>query len=56
MIVWGGEDGLGSSGTTLATGAIYDPATVAWTTITTTGAPGTRTNHTAVWTGWAHVE
>ncbi len=50
MIVWGGE--IASGGTTYNTGGKYNPSTNSWTTTsTTTGAPGARFVHTAVWTG-----
>jgi hypothetical protein len=44
-IVWGGT---GPSGQ-LDTGAMYDPATNTWATVPTSGAPGGRTGHSAVW-------
>jgi N-acetylneuraminic acid mutarotase len=47
MLVWGGFDNINH----LQTGGAYDPATDAWTPITTGGAPFQRRNHTAVWTG-----
>jgi N-acetylneuraminic acid mutarotase len=51
MIVWGGFSCLACANAQLQTGARYTPATDTWTTITTTGAPSARANHTAVWTG-----
>jgi hypothetical protein len=48
MLIWGG---LSLSGTALATGARYNPLLDDWTTITMTGAPISRYNHSAVWTG-----
>ncbi len=63
MIIFGGHvtTGTGSSTTTtyLNTGAQYDPTTDLWsptrvdptTTGGTDGAPGARSQHTAVWTG-----
>ena len=47
MIVWGGFNG----GTSLNTGARYNPSTDSWTGTSTTNAPTGRDNHTAVWTG-----
>jgi hypothetical protein len=48
MIVWGGAQiGVGYTNT----GGVYDPATNSWTATSTTGAPGPRHVHTAVWTG-----
>lgn len=49
MMVWGGRSG--TSSVALATGALYNPATDAWRTTSTTGAPRGRYQHTAVWTG-----
>ncbi|PYK00107.1 MAG: hypothetical protein DME23_08145 [Verrucomicrobia bacterium] len=52
IIVWGGISTNREVPTTfLNTGARYDPVIDSWTTITSTGAPSARTNHTAVWTG-----
>jgi N-acetylneuraminic acid mutarotase len=53
LLVWGG---LGScnpyqGGTPLASGSRYDPLTDSWSPMSTTGAPGPRFDHTAVWTG-----
>jgi len=46
MIVWGGRIAL--DGTSVNTGAKYDPVTNTWTgTTTTTGAPPARRLHTA---------
>lgn len=50
VVVWGGYDGTDY----LATGAIYDPATDAWTTVSTSDAPTRRREHVAVWNG-THV-
>jgi hypothetical protein len=47
MIVWGGLTGGGTTNT----GKRYNPATDSWTNMTTTGVPGARLLHTAVWTG-----
>jgi N-acetylneuraminic acid mutarotase len=52
MIVWGGADSsniLGNSGY-LNTGGRYDPRNGTWRATNTTGAPGARSFHTAVWT------
>jgi N-acetylneuraminic acid mutarotase len=46
LYVWGGYDG-----STLGTGAIYDPTTDSWTSMPTTNAPTPRYQTTAVWTG-----
>ncbi len=48
MLVWGGNVGPGSS---LASGARYDPVTDTWTPMSTVGAPGLRYDHTTIWTG-----
>lgn len=51
MIVWGGT-GLG--GTRLNSGGAYDPAKPAassWSALSQDGAPSSRGQHTAVWTG-----
>jgi hypothetical protein len=50
MIVWGGE--WSSYGDLPPkNGGRYDPAGNSWQAVTTTGAPGGRSGHTAVWTG-----
>jgi N-acetylneuraminic acid mutarotase len=48
MIVWGGTC---SSYCFYDTGARYDTVTDTWTTLSTTGPPLGRADHTAVWTG-----
>ncbi len=48
-IVWGG--GTMPDGPWLDDGAAYDPATDAWSPLTTDGAPHLYDGHTAVWTG-----
>jgi len=50
MLIWGGDTAPGPGGET-DTGGRYDPSTDTWTSITTTGAPSARKDHTAVWTG-----
>jgi N-acetylneuraminic acid mutarotase len=50
MIVWGGASAA-LFGTYYNTGAMYNPATNAWRTISATGAPAARYQHSAVWTG-----
>jgi hypothetical protein len=52
MLVWGGRD---VNGQTPIQGAAYDPATDAWRTMATDGAPSGRTWDVAVWTGTAMV-
>jgi N-acetylneuraminic acid mutarotase len=49
MIVWGGNDGGGTA--VFDTGARYDPFFDTWTPTSTIGAPASRQEHTAVWTG-----
>jgi len=55
--VWTGAELIVFGGTTanasnhVNTGGRYDPATDAWSPTTTTGAPSTRSWHSAVWTG-----
>lgn len=54
MIIWGGSVVYPSSTTAVSlttTGARYNPATDAWTPMTTTNAPSARYRHHAVWTG-----
>lgn len=51
MIVWGGNGATSSTSQPLDTGARYNPVTNTWTPISTSGAPGARYAHTAVWTG-----
>jgi hypothetical protein len=56
MIVWGGEKVVGDpfygyGHAFLNTGAAFDPATGAWTALTTNAAPSKRLGHVAVWTG-----
>jgi hypothetical protein len=48
MIIWGGEEKYGalSNG-----GAKYNPKNGVWTSISSMGAPSSRSSHTAVWTG-----
>ncbi|MDI6787300.1 MAG: hypothetical protein QME51_02885 [Planctomycetota bacterium] len=46
LFVWGGENGVNSY---LNTGAIYDPTSDTWTTLSTTGAPTARAYHSALW-------
>jgi hypothetical protein len=50
MVVWGGGDV-----TPRATGGRYDPAANTWSPTSTSGAPGARYLHTAVWTGGVMV-
>jgi N-acetylneuraminic acid mutarotase len=50
MIVFGGATTM-LDGNPVNTGAIYTPATDTWRPITTTGAPGPRCDHAAVWLG-----
>ena len=45
MLIWGSSDLQTNSG------AIYDPLSDVWTSMTTSGAPNTHTFPTAVWTG-----
>jgi N-acetylneuraminic acid mutarotase len=49
LVTWTGT----SQGVSLtpAVGARYDPLTDSWSGITTSGAPTSRLNHTAIWTG-----
>ena len=49
MIVWGGY--YSPAGSLYGNGGLYDPETNVWTTVSTTGAPSARRNHTAVFTG-----
>src|SRR5580704_1572754 len=49
MVVWGGL--VTGTPTVTATGGSFDPASVAWSATTTTGAPPPRHSHCAVWTG-----
>jgi hypothetical protein len=48
MIVWGGQDGVG---TPLNSGGLYDPGADSWSATATSSAPTPRVEHTAVWTG-----
>lgn len=48
LFIWGG---LNESGTALDSGALYDPRTDSWTTVSTEDPPSPRSNATAVWTG-----
>src|SRR5262249_54255867 len=50
MIVWGGLF-YANGWQYLNTGSKYNPSTDTWTTTSTTDAPTSRENHTAVWTG-----
>jgi len=49
MVVWGGSGW--TSGTYFNTGAVYNPSSGTWTSMTTTDAPTGRQDHTAVWDG-----
>jgi hypothetical protein len=49
MIVWGGDNCF--AGCDLNTGGRYNPSTDSWTATSTTNAPESRVNFTAVWTG-----
>ena len=49
MIIWGGYDPYSQS--ELGNGARYTPGTDTWNAVSTTGAPGQQSKHTAVWTG-----
>lgn len=51
MIVWGGMSGNFLPGTTLNTGARYNPQTNVWTPVTTTSAPSARFLPGMVWAG-----
>jgi len=52
MIIWGGDTGYnGNILQVLNTGAIYNPSTDSWSSISTAGAPAGRTNAGAIWTG-----
>ena len=50
MIVWGGMGGAFPA-IELNDGGRFNPASNAWTAVTTNGAPVARDYHTAVWTG-----
>jgi len=49
MLVWGGYGATYE--TLIAGGARYDPVANAWSSVTATGQPTPRRNHSAVWTG-----
>lgn len=50
LIVWGGSTSAFSG--EINTGGIFDPASNSWTGATNiAGAPGSRSGHTAIWTG-----
>ena len=49
MIVWGGDNCF--AGCDVNTGGRYNPSTDSWTATSTTNAPESRVNFTAVWTG-----
>ena len=51
MVVWGGHAVSHSIGYVLGDGWQYDPATGVWTAISMIGAPMSRWNHSAAWTG-----
>lgn len=50
MIVWGGQS-LGLNSRVLSDGAMYDPNTDTWTSMSNNNAPAERRSHTSVWTG-----
>ncbi|HZM70421.1 MAG TPA: kelch repeat-containing protein [Candidatus Cryosericum sp.] len=49
MLVWGGSNGV--SPFYLDSGGRYDPVSDTWAPTATAGAPGARSDHTALWTG-----
>ena len=49
MIVWGGSNSVYPY--YLNTGARYSPSTNSWSPINSSGAPSSRSDHTAIWTG-----
>ncbi len=51
MVVWGGCGAASGCFTRLDTGGLYDPVADSWSPTTTTGGPGARYLHSAVWTG-----
>jgi len=51
MFVWGGR--INVQPFWVNTGALFDPATNAWTATSVTGAPSPRGSHSAVWAGRA---
>lgn len=51
MIVFGGVDATQPGWLSYGDGARYNPFTDSWTPLPAGGAPGSRTGHTAVWTG-----
>lgn len=51
MIIWGGFSCIACANGELGTGARYNPSTDTWHQISTTNAPASRGNHSAIWTG-----
>ena len=52
LLVWGGSYNNPSIGqVAVRNGGCYNPTSNVWTLMTSTGAPGARRNHTAVWSG-----
>ncbi len=51
MIVFGGFEIDGEVWNSFGDGARYNPTTDSWSTLSSSGAPSSRTAHTAVWTG-----
>lgn len=51
MIIWGGRTVIAGVTNFLNTGARYDPVANVWQTVTTTGSPVARYDHTSVWSG-----
>lgn len=51
MIVWAGQGKDGSYWGPMNYGGRYNPTANSWAGMTTDGAPSSRTEHTAVWTG-----
>jgi N-acetylneuraminic acid mutarotase len=51
MIVWGGRDAFALGISTQNIGGVFTASTDSWFPTNTSGAPGARTDHTAVWSG-----
>ena len=51
MLIWGGGSSVYFGKDLLDSGAVFNPSSNSWTSMTAPNPPSARSNHTAVWTG-----